>query len=240
MGRQDAETNRSNQGPREIRVFPRVRGLVVPQQDLRCGQIVLNRLDGDTAQRAQGRFTVEESNVFGLLSREASDRPRQVHEMRFVGRCQRMHAAFGRQVVPLTSVASAAGSDAIGPFVVAAAREWYEVIAGEALAVAQLQLASMAVLTAVSVASKEEGVGNLAAEPAGDVHELDQPDDGWFGKGEAFASDDVGAVRFDDLSFPFDHQAQRPPHRDHGQGFERGVEREAAHEIPVTARAVKS
>lgn len=112
-------------------------------------------------------------------------------------------------------------------------------VAREALAVTQLELASMAILTAVSVASEKEGVGDLAAEPAGNVHKPDQPNDGWFGEGEAFAPDDIYAVRFDDLSFPFDHQAQRPPHRDHGQGFERRVEREAAHEIPVTARAVK-
>ena len=104
-------------------------------------------------------------------------------------------------------------------------------IAGEALAVAQLELAPVAVLTPVAVAGKEKGVGDLATEPAGDVHELDQANNRRFGKGKSFAPDDVSTVRFDDLSLPFDHQAQRTPHRDHSQGFERGVERKTAHEI---------
>ena len=150
-----------------------------------------------------------------------------------------MHPALRREMIALFGVAGAAGSDAVAPVVIAAARQGHQMVAREALAVTQLELASMAILTPVSVASEKEGVGDLAAEPAGNVHKLDQPNDGRFGEGEPFASDDICTVRFDDLSFPFDHQAQRPPHRDHGQGFERGVKREAAHEIPVTARAVK-
>src|SRR6266545_8420294 len=134
-------------------------------------------------------------------------------------------------MISLPRVAGTASSHAVGPLVVTPTRERDQMIAGEALPVPQLELAPVAVLTAVSVASEEEGIGDLAAEPARNVHELDQPNDRWFRKGEAFASDDVDAVRFDDLSFPFDHQAQRSPHRDHGQGFERGIERETAHEI---------
>ena len=57
-------------------------------------------------------------------------------------------------------------------------------VARQALAVAQLELAPVAVLAAVAVAGEEECVGDLATEAAGNVNELDQPDDGWLGKCE--------------------------------------------------------
>jgi len=49
----------------------------------------------------------------------------------------------------------------------------------QALAVAQFGLPAVAILAPVAVAGEEECVGDLAAEAAGDMHELDQPDDGW-------------------------------------------------------------
>ena len=92
-----------------------------------------------------------------------------------------MHAALLGQVIPLPRIARAAGGHHVGPLVVATARERDQVIPRQALAVPQLELASMAVLAAVAVAGEEECVGDLATKAAGDVHELDQPDDGWFG-----------------------------------------------------------
>ena len=140
-----------------------------------------------------------------------------------------MHAALLGQVIPLPRVAGAAGGHHVGPLVVAAARERDQVIPRQALAVAQLELAPVAVLAAVAVAGEEECVGDLATEAAGDVHELDQADDRWFGQCEAFASDDVARVRLDDLGLALDDQAQGPPDRDHRQRLERGVQRQAPH-----------
>jgi hypothetical protein len=110
------------------------------------------------------------------------------------------------------------------------------VIAGQALPVAELDLAPVAVLAPVSVAGEEECVGDLAAEAAGDVHELDQADDRRFGERESFAADDVAAIRLHDLGFALDHESQRAPHRHHGERLEGGVKREAPHSHPVSRR----
>ena len=75
----------------------------------------------------------------------------------------------------------------------AAARERDQVVPGQALAVPQLAVPPVAVLAPVAIAGEEECVGDLAAEAAGNVHELDQADDRRFGQYESFASDDVVA-----------------------------------------------
>ena len=93
-------------------------------------------------------------------------------------------------------------------------------IARQALAMAELELAALAVLAAVVIAGEEEGVGDLAAEAAGDVNELDEAYDGGSGKRESFAADDVNAVRLDDFRFPLDHEPQRPAHGHHGERLE--------------------
>ena len=117
------------------------------------------------------------------------------------------------------------------PVVVAAPGERDQVVPGEAFAVAQIGLAPVAVLAAVAIASEEECVGDLAAEAAGNVDEFDEPDDRWFGKCQAFASDDVTGIRFDDLGFALDDQTEGSPDRDHGQRLERGVQRQAPHAL---------
>jgi hypothetical protein len=70
------------------------------------------------------------------------------------------------------------------------------------------------------IAGEEEGVGDLTAEAARDVHELDEAYDGGSGKRESFAADDVNAVRLDDLRFPLDHEPERPAHGHHGERLE--------------------
>ena len=75
-------------------------------------------------------------------------------------------------------------------------------IPGEALAMTQVGLVSMAVLAAVAVAGKEECVGDLTAEAAGNVDEVDQPDDRRFGQREAFASDAVAPSASTISAFP--------------------------------------
>ena len=77
-------------------------------------------------------------------------------------------------------------------------------IAREALAVPQLGLSPVAVLAAVAIASEEECVGDLAAETAGNVNELDQAYYRGFGKRESFTSNAVVPVRFDDLGLALD------------------------------------
>ena len=96
----------------------------------------------------------------------------------------------------------------------------------------------MAVLAAVAVAREEEGVGDLAAEAAGNMHELDEADDGGFGQGETFTSDRVPRFRLDYLRFAFYDKSQRPPDRHHGERLERSVQCKAAHVAAPKKREV--
>lgn len=96
-------------------------------------------------------------------------------------------------------------------------------VPGQALTMPQFGLAPVAVLASVTIASKEECVGDLAAEAAGDVDELYESYDGRFGKGQTFASNEVGPVRFDDLGLALDDQTKGTPDRYHGERLKRGV-----------------
>jgi hypothetical protein len=86
--------------------------------------------------------------------------------------------------------------------------------------VPQLQLAPLAVLAAIVIAREEEGIGDLAAETARDMDELDEANDGGSGERESFTADDIDAVRFDDLRFPLDHKPERPAHGHHRERLE--------------------
>src|ERR1051326_3797996 len=99
----------------------------------------------------------------------------------------------------------------------------------DALARAELRLGPVAVLAPVVVPCEEEGVGDLAPELAGDVDELDEPDDRGFGKDHPRPSYLRPRVRLDDLRLSVDHQPEGPLDGHHGQGFEGRVERQAAH-----------
>ena len=116
-----------------------------------------------------------------------------------------MHAALLWKVIPLPSVARATRGDDVGPFVVTASRKRNQVISGEALPVPEIGLSTMAILAAVAIASEEECIGDLTAEAAGNVHELNQAYDRWFRERQTFASNAVTPVRFDDLGFALDH-----------------------------------
>jgi hypothetical protein len=97
------------------------------------------------------------------------------------------------------------------------------VIARETLPVPQVGLAAVAILTAVAIASEEKGVGDLTAEAAGNMDELDESYDRGFRERQAFASDAVAPIRFDDLGFALDYQPKGAPDRDHGQRLKGGV-----------------
>jgi hypothetical protein len=81
----------------------------------------------------------------------------------------------------------------------------------------------MAILAAVTIASEEECIGDLTAEAAGDMNELDESYDRGFGESESFTSNDVASVRFDDLGLALDDQSKGTPDRDHGQRLKGGV-----------------
>src|SRR5215203_7127021 len=96
-------------------------------------------------------------------------------------------------------------------------------VARKTLAVPEVGLAPVAVLAPVTIAGEEEGVGDLTAEAAGDVHELHQAYDRRFGQRESFAPNDVNTVRFNDLGFALYDQTKGTPDRNHGQRFKGGV-----------------
>jgi hypothetical protein len=87
----------------------------------------------------------------------------------------------------------------------------------------EVRLPTMAILAAVTIAGEEECVGDLAAETAGNVDELDESDDRWFRERQTFASNAVAPIRFDDLGFALDYQPKGAPDRDHGQRLKGGV-----------------
>src|SRR6185295_599906 len=105
----------------------------------------------------------------------------------------------------------------------AAAGERDQVVPGQAFAVAQFDLVAVAILAAVVIAREEGGIGDLAAETAGDMHELDKADDSGPGDDESFTSNDIISLGLDNLCFAFDDQPKGSPNGHHGEGLERRV-----------------
>src|SRR6185369_8300743 len=134
-----------------------------------CARRWRSRLDR-SAQSPKRFLAVKQLDVLGLSGGEAAHGPGEMHEMRLARGHQRVHAALLGQVVALPRIARAARGHHVGPVVVTPAGERNQMIAGQAFAVAQVSLAAMAVLAAVAVAGKEECVGDLATEAAGDVY----------------------------------------------------------------------
>jgi hypothetical protein len=144
-------------------------------------------------------------------------------EVGLAGSAQWVHAALLRKVISLSGIAGAAGGHDVAPLVVAASRKRNQVIAGETLAVTQVRLTPMAILAAVAISSEEECIGDLTAEAAGDMHELDQSYYRWFRERQTFTSNDVAPIGFDDLGFALDYQPKGAPDRHHGQRLKGGV-----------------
>jgi hypothetical protein len=150
-------------------------------------------------------------------------------KVRLMRRDHRMHPTLLRQVVSLSSIAGTTGGHHVGPVVITAAGEWNQVVPRQALTVPEIGLSPVAVLAPIAISSKEECIGDLAAEAAGYVDELDEPNNCRFGKGQSFTSNDVPIIRFDNLRLAFDDQAESTPYRDHRQRFEGGVQRQTPH-----------
>src|SRR5690606_3156998 len=83
------------------------------------------------------------------------------------------------------------------------------VVAREALALPQPRLRPAAVLAGVGVAGEEEGVGDLAPEAAGDVHEADKADDDRAREVDARTSYRFVLIGLDNLCLAVDDQPQR-------------------------------
>src|SRR2546422_1765682 len=119
-------------------------------------------------ERGQDVRPVERADVLRLDRREATDRPREMHEVRLERGPQRVHPRLLGQEVALACVAAGAGGEHVRPGVGAAARQRDEVVPREALPKPQLRLRAAAKLAAVVVAGEQERVGDLTAEAAGD------------------------------------------------------------------------
>jgi hypothetical protein len=132
-------------------------------------------------------------------------------------------------MIALSGIAGTACGDHVLPIVVTAPGERDQMIPRETLAMPQVRLTAVAILAAVPVSGKEERVGDLAAETAGNMDELDKAYDSWFREHQSFASDDVPVVRFDDLGFPLDDQTESTPYRNHSERFKGGVQRQTPH-----------
>jgi len=98
------------------------------------------------------------------------------------------------------------------------------VVPRQAFAVPQLVLVPATKLAAVAIAGEQERIGDLTAEAARDVDELDETDHRGPRQRQAFAAHDR-AVGLDDFGLAVDHEAQRPAHGHHRQRLERRVER---------------
>src|SRR5256884_2147340 len=125
--------------------------------------------------------------------------------MRLEGGAQRLHPRLLRQQVPLARVAARARRQHVGPAVRPTPRERHQMIPREALPRPEVALGAAAKLAAVVVTGEEEGVGDLAAETAGDVHEFDETDNRWSRQLQPLAADRL-PLRLDDLGLAVDHE----------------------------------
>jgi hypothetical protein len=103
------------------------------------------------------------------------------------------------------------------------------VIAGQELTPTKLTPVPPAVLAGIAVSGEEEGVGDLASEPSGDVYEPNEPNDDRAGQFLPFGPEATAAVCLQDFGLPIQHQPHRPPRGDDGERLERSVQRKAAH-----------
>src|SRR5439155_19714304 len=109
--------------------------------------------------------------------------------MRLEGGAQRLHPRLLRQQVPLARVAARARRQHVGPAVRPTPRQRHQMIPREALPRPEVALGAAAKLAAVVVTGEEEGVGDLAAETAGDLHEFDETDNLWRRQLQPLAAD---------------------------------------------------
>jgi hypothetical protein len=88
----------------------------------------------------------------------------------------------------------------------------------------ELDLEAAAVLTAIAIARKEEGVRHLAAEPSRDVNEAHKADDHRTRKRQSFGPNDTIGVSLDDFRLSINNQPQGAAKRNHRQGLKRSIQ----------------
>ena len=167
---------------------------------------------------------VEGSDVLGLNWREPTNRPAQMHEVWLDGVRERMHSNLFGELVPLPRVAGAARRHDVAPVVRTTTGERNEVIASERFARPQLDRGAATVLAAISIASEEKGVGDLAAETTGHVNEPRQSNDRRARHSQPFRANDASLIRFHNLGLAVDDEPESAFDRHHRQRLERGVQ----------------
>src|SRR3712207_2082837 len=125
----------------------------------------------------QASLAVELLDVAALHLVEAPRVPHHHHVARLLGRALGIHAALHREAIALPRVALGAGRHDVIPAVRAAARERLDVVAGQAIAAAQVVAMLPAVLAPVVVPGEEDRVRDVAPEAPRYLDVLDQPDD---------------------------------------------------------------
>lgn len=98
-------------------------------------------------------------------------------------------------------------------------------IPGEELPTPEFATVATAVLAGVAVPGEEEGIGHLAAEPAGYVDKANQADHERQRNLYVFRPERPSMIRLEDLGFLVQDQTHGPPGGNDGQGLKGSVER---------------
>src|SRR5690606_15991570 len=129
----------------------------------------------------------------------------------------------------LAVVARGARRHHVLPRIQTAARDRDDMVPGQKLTTSEVGAVAAAVLASVAVAGEQEGVGDLAAELAGDVDESFQSYDGRTLEGAAFRMKNAPVIHFEDFGFLVDHEAKCPFDGQNRQRLERRIQRKYAH-----------
>jgi len=194
--------------------------------DLRGGETaVLEELN-----LMQDLVAVKRLDVARLRRRKATDRPAEVHKVRLDRMREWMHPDLLGEAIALARVARATRRNDVVPVAGASARERDQVVAGKRLTHLQLRRVPAAILATIAIASEEEGVRHLPAKAPWHVDELGEADDGRAWHRESLGADDLVLIRFDNFGLAINHEAERSPHRDHGERLERRIQSQTAND----------
>jgi len=171
-------------------------------------------------QGPQDIRAIEHRDVLRLRRRDAANRPDQLDVIRLVRRMQRVHAHFLGHVIAFPVVAARARRNDVLPGIPTTPRDRPYVVARQELAAPQRRPMLAAVLAPIAVAREEERVGDLATEPAGDMNEADEANDGGRGEFATLRMEYSAGVALQNLRFTVDDQAQGPSYRQYSQRLE--------------------
>ena len=92
-------------------------------------------------------------------------------------------------------------------------------VPGKELPALQLTPVPTTVLAGIVVPGEEKSIGDLTAESPGDLDEPNKAYDEGKWEFRVLGTKGPGMVGLQELSLPVEHEANRPPYRDHRQGF---------------------